>query len=311
MKRIYLPSDEELEDFQNGVVALGNFDGVHRGHQALIQEADAIADRENAPLLVLSFEPHPRIFFAPKSDPFLLTPLDCKTELLADYGVDALLLQNFDADFAAMNAKDFIQDFLINTLNVHHLVTGYDCCFGKDRLGTVDFLEKASAEYGFNFSFVPPVLGANDEAISSSSVRGFLRDGNVKAATAAMGAPWTISGIVEHGEGKGKELGFPTLNIGLADYLRPKFGVYAANVRIAGDAEKHPAIVNIGKRPTVHAADAAPILEAHLFNFTGNLYGKSVYISLLDFIRAEQKFASVDELKKQIENDCESVKILS
>ena len=336
METIRLSSTKEIaQSIKGGVVALGNFDGVHLGHQSLIQKASDIAKTKKVPLLVLTFEPHPRIFFesqsfskslqtnrkntvilseaeesferSSSSPPFLLTPLNSKKEKLSKQCVDTLLLQEFNNKFAETNAEDFIKKFLVEKLEISHLVTGYDCCFGKDRKGTIGFLEEISSKYGFGFSYVKPVLCRDGEAISSSKIRQFLRDGKVADATAILGTPWTISGTVEDGKGQGKQLGFPTLNLSLADYLHPKFGVYAARVAIEENAQKYMAIVNIGKRPTLHLDDAIPILEAHIFNFSGNIYGKRVYVSLIDFIRSEQKFSSVDELKKQIKNDCERV----
>ena len=304
MKRIPAFNDwrEVPAAWQGGVVALGNFDGVHRGHQTLIAEAARQAGALGAPLVALTFEPHPRGFFVPDTGPFRLTLARAKRRLLADYGVQAVLAQQFDAGFAALSADAFLEEVLVKGLGTRHVVCGYDFTFGARRGGNVERLRAECAARGVGVTVLEPVM-REGEIYSSTRIREALRAGMVKEAAELLGHPWEIEGTVELGDQRGRTLGFPTANVALGEHLRPRFGVYAVRVMVEGD-ESHgwrDAVANLGKRPTFGKLQEN--FEVHLFDFAGDLYGKTLRVALVDFIRPEMKFAGLDALKAQIAAD--------
>ncbi|HVC55380.1 MAG TPA: bifunctional riboflavin kinase/FAD synthetase [Stellaceae bacterium] len=298
---------------RGAVLAMGNFDGLHLGHAALIGAARTRARAQGAPAAVLTFEPHPRSVFMPQGEPFRLTPFRVKEREIARLGVDLLFVQHFDPAFARKSAESFVEEVLLGAVGVAHVVVGHDCTFGNRRRGTADLLRAAGAEHGFGVTVVEPVRGADAAVYSATHIRELLRAGKPRAAAAQLGRLWEIDGRVMVGDRRGRGLGFPTVNIALGDYLRPAFGVYA--VRVSGDGGDDPfagraidGVANLGLRPTVGTPE--PRLEAHLFDIDADLYGRHLRVSLVDFIRPEQKFAGLDALKAQIAEDAARARAL-
>ena len=285
-------------EWRGGVVALGNFDGVHRGHQMLIRHAATRAKALGAPLLVLTFEPHPRRFFVPDTGPFRLTLLPAKVRLLAECGVQAVLAQRFDVGFAALSADAFIDDVLLAGLGARHVVCGYDFTFGARRGGNVERLREDGKTKGLGVTVLDPVM-REGEIYSSTSIREALRAGWASEAAELLGHDWEIEGPVELGDQRGRTIGFPTANVALGEHLRPRFGVYAVRALVEGTWRD--AVANLGRRPTFGKLQEN--FEVHLFDFSGDLYGKTLRVALIDFIRPEMKFAGLDQLKAQIAAD--------
>ena len=295
---------------QGAVLAIGNFDGVHIGHQQVIGDARALAEAKNAPLGVMLFDPHPQQFFAPHAPPFRLTRLVTRAALLADLGVDFTLALPFDSAMAACEAEDFIADILVGKLNVAAVCVGYDFCFGKGRKGNFAMLRDVGGEMGFETFATEAVLQPDStNPFSSSAIRNFLRDGEPEKAAALMGHAFAIEAEVQTGDRRGHTIGFATANMPLDDYVLPKFGVYAVRADIldgdfAGQALR--GVANLGLRPTV--GTDKPRLESHFFDFDGDLYGANLRVSLLHFIRPEQKFDGLDALKAQIAKDSDKAR---
>lgn len=290
-------------EWKGGVVALGNFDGVHRGHQALLAQAQKPAGALGAPLLALTFEPHPRGFFVPDTGPFRLTLAPAKTRLLAEHGVQAVLAQHFDAAFAALPAEAFVGDVLLKGLGARHVVCGYDFTFGARRSGNVERLRAEGKARGFGVTVLDPVM-REGEIYSSTRIREALRAGMVSEAAQLLGHPWEIEGMVELGDQRGRTIGFPTANVDLGQHLRPRFGVYA--VRALVDGVWRDGVANLGRRPTF--GKLKENFEVHLFDFAGDLYGKTLRVAMVDFIRPEMKFEGLDQLKAQIAADGEAAR---
>lgn len=290
-------------EWKGGVVALGNFDGVHRGHQALLAQAQKPAGALGAPLLALTFEPHPRGFFVPDTGPFRLTLAPAKTRLLAEHGVQAVLAQHFDAAFAALPAEAFVGDVLLRGLGARHVVCGYDFTFGARRSGNVERLRAEGKARGFGVTVLDPVM-REGEIYSSTRIREALRAGMVSEAAQLLGHPWEIEGTVELGDQRGRTIGFPTANVDLGQHLRPRFGVYA--VRALVDGVWRDGVANLGRRPTF--GKLKENFEVHLFDFAGDLYGKVLRVAMVDFIRSEMKFEGLDQLKAQIAADGEAAR---
>jgi len=295
---------------RGAVLAMGNFDGLHKGHAALIGQARSLAEARGAPVAVLTFEPHPRNVFMPGSEPFRLTPFRVKEREIARLGVDFLFIQHFDRAFAEKSAESFIQDVMVEAIGISHIVVGHDCTFGNKRRGTPALLREVGDKFGFGVSVIDPVRGGG-AVYSSTHIRELLKDGKPREAAAQLGRFWEIDGRVALGDQRGRTIGFPTANIGLGEYLRPAFGVYA--VRVSGDGPDDPlsqetfdGVANIGLRPTV--GTLMPRLEAHLFDIDRDLYGRHLRVALVDFIRPERKFSSFDELKSQISADAGRVR---
>ena len=297
-------------DAHGAVLAIGNFDGVHLGHQQVIADARALAEAKGAPLGVMLFDPHPQQFFAPDAPPFRLTRLVTRAALLADLGIDFTLALPFDAAMAACKAEDFITNILVGKLNVSAVCVGYDFCFGKGRKGNFAMLRDIGGEMGFETFATEAVLQPDStNPFSSSAIRNFLRDGDPEKAAALMGHAFAIEAEVQTGDRRGHTIGFATANMPLDDYVLPKFGVYAVRADIldgdfAGQALR--GVANLGLRPTV--GTDKPRLESHFFNFDGDLYGANLRVSLLHFIRPEQKFDGLDALKAQIAKDSDKAR---
>lgn len=299
----------ELDAAHHGcVVALGNFDGVHKGHQAVINTAKDMAETMGIPHAVMSFEPHPRAFFKPDQEPFRLTPFRVKARLIEALGIDLLMMQHFDADFAAHTAEAFVNDILVACLGVRHVVVGYDYVFGKNRQGTGAYLTQMGEKLGFGVTVVPPAAAPSGEIYSSTKVREYLVDGKPSEAAQLLGHYWEIEGRVEHGDARGRTIGFPTANLHLGEYQRPLTGVYAvrAGIDLGGSTRWHDGVANFGRRPTFDKTDE--LLEVHLLDADEDLYGRHLRVALVDFIRPEHKFASIDELKARIAIDVEAAR---
>ena len=302
-----LPTDATAK---NCVLAIGNFDGVHLGHQQVIAQARATADSLGAPLGVMLFDPHPQQFFAPDAPPFRLTRLVTRAALLAQLGVDFTLALPFDANMAACEAEDFIHDILAAQLGVKAVCVGYDFCFGKGRKGNFAMLQTYGEKLGFETHAASAVLQPDSTApYSSSAIRNFLRDGEPENAAALMGHAFAIEGEVQHGDQRGRTIGFATANMALEDYVLPKFGVYAVRAEILDGAfagHVLDGVANLGLRPTVGTDKAR--LETHLFDFDGDIYDANLRVSLLHFIRPEQKFDGLEALTAQIALDSDTAK---
>jgi len=283
---------------KGAVVALGNFDGVHKGHQAVIAAARARADALGVALGVLSFEPHPRAYFNPTLPEFRLTPLAAKARALGRIGVDFIAALSFDAAMAGMQAESFVMDILVRDLGIAHVVIGFDFCFGQGRTGNGHLLGQMGTIEGFGLTVVEAV-SHDGEVYSSTLIRRLLVEGKPRQAARLMGHWWHIEGPVLPGDQRGRTIGFPTANIALEGYLHPALGVYA--VRVELDGVIHGGVANFGKRPTFDKKDA--LLEVHLFDFAGDLYGRVPVVTFVEFLRAERKFNGLDELKAQIAAD--------
>lgn len=289
-------------EFQNAVVAIGNFDGFHTGHKAVVETAVRIAKTEGRPVVLMTFEPHPGAFFRPCERTFRVTPVRSKVRLICRLPIDGFFVLAFNRAFADMSAEDFVEQVLVKGLRAARLVVGEDYTFGKNRRGDVAFLRKHYP--ALPVTAVKKIRDQNGEIISTSRIRSFLRDGEVERAAGLMEHPFEIEGYVIHGAELGRTIGFPTINIKPNDSILPRIGVYAATVVIDGAEMK--AVANIGTRPTVHGAGV--LLEAHILDYDGDLYGKRLRVRLRTFLRPEKKFQSLNDLKSQIQKDADTVR---
>lgn len=294
------------EQYRGAIIALGNFDGFHRGHQAVIGETIGWARAEGRPAVVATFDPHPMRHFQPQTEPFRLTTLDQRQELFAAAGADAMLVFHFDAAMAGMTAQSWIEQVLAGQLGAVGVVTGEDFTFGKGRGGNPGVLREAGARFGIGARSVGPVH--DDEGpISSSRIRDALKAGDCETATRLLTRPFAMRGTVQHGDKLGRVIGFPTANLDLGHYLRPRYGVYAVTGRLPGGREV-PGAANLGVRP--HFDPPKELLEPHFFDFSGDLYGQEIEVAFHHFLRPEAKFASLDALTAQIAADCERAREL-
>ncbi|MEQ8195209.1 MAG: bifunctional riboflavin kinase/FAD synthetase [Rhodospirillales bacterium] len=305
--QIYREFKDLPADLRGAAIAVGNFDGVHKGHQAVINEAGRIARAETRPWAVLTFDPHPRQVFKPDTEPFRLTPGTAKERLIGALGVDYLMVLTFDKAFSQRAAEAFVKDILVEALGAHHVVSGYDFAFGQGRKGNCELLLRMGRTLGFDFTAVQAVHDEAGAVFSSTRVRDCLTAGDPQAAARILGRPFEIEGTVEKGEARGRTIGFPTANVAMGAYLRPANGVYAVRAALADgpgirDIRWHDGVANLGLRPTF-AGDNV-VLEVHLFDFKGDLYAKTLRVAFIDYIRAEKKFDGIDGLKAQIARDC-------
>ena len=290
---------------RGAAIAIGNFDGVHRGHRRVIEQACEAARRIGCPAAAMTFAPHPRRFFRPDQPPFLLTRLRGRLRRIAAIGVDQVHLLRFDARLAALSPEEFVDGLLVGGLGVRHVSVGYDFVFGRGRAGTAAFLAARLAAAGLGASIVAPVSsgsGAGDEVFSSTAARQALADGDTARAAGILGRFFEIEGRVAPGDRRGRTIGFPTANLRLGDYVRPRLGVYAVRVGIDGAGGGHDGVANLGLRPTF-GGDSEPRLEVHLFDFAGDLYGRRLCVELRAFLRPERRFDGLDALKAQIAED--------
>ena len=297
-------------EHRGNVVTIGNFDGVHLGHQAIIRQLNEQAAKHSVPSTVMTFHPNPQEFFAPDSAPAKLTQFRDKMTLLKDYGVDRVVCLPFDQKLASLTANEFIQQILIDGLHAHYLVIGDDFRFGKNRAGDFDLLKAEGKKSGFNVENTPTYC-IEDERVSSTRIRKALADGNMELTQELLGRTFHVSGIVAHGDKRGRTIGFPTANIRLKHQIAPTNGVYA--VKITGlnrtsPNETYQGVANIGVRPTVDGSKY--LLETHIFDFEEDIYNKRININFEHFIRPEQRFDGLDALVAQIKQDTETAKNL-
>ncbi|KPP95434.1 MAG: bifunctional riboflavin kinase/FAD synthetase [Erythrobacter sp.] len=285
---------------RGAVIALGNFDGFHRGHQAVAGEAIRWAHAEGRPSIIATFDPHPVRFFKPDAPPFRLTTLEQRQELYLAAGASAMLVFHFDADLAGTSAEDFIRTILIDRLGAHGVVTGGDFTFGRGAKGNVALLHGLGGELGLRARVVEAV--EQDGVVSSSRIREALRNGDPQLAADLLTRPFAIRGIVEHGDKRGRTIGYPTANLAIEGYLRPKYGIYAVTGRILQTGEVLKGAANIGIRPQFEPP--RELLEPHFFDFSGDLYGQEIEVAFHHFLRGEAKFDSLDALIAQMERDC-------
>ncbi|MGD9503082.1 MAG: bifunctional riboflavin kinase/FAD synthetase [Methyloceanibacter sp.] len=286
------------EKLKGAALAIGNFDGVHRGHQKVLGEAIAIAKREGRRSGAVVFEPHPREFFTPGTPFFRLTPLAVKLELLRALGLDQTFVITFDAALASLSAEAFATEVVAQGLGASHVVVGHDFSYGKGRTGTTEELARLGRALGFGVDVVAPV-GEEGATFSSSRIREQLRQGEVRQAAVELGYWWRVRGEVGAGAGRGKGLGFPTLNLRLAPGQDVRHGIYA--MRVDHDGGRHHAAGYVGSRPTFGAGE--PFLEAYLLDFSGDLYGQEVDVEFIEFLRPDATFAAADELAAKMRED--------
>ncbi|WP_073974219.1 bifunctional riboflavin kinase/FAD synthetase [Erythrobacter donghaensis] len=306
----WLDHREPMPDSLRGaVVALGNFDGFHRGHQAVAGEAIAWAHAEGRPSIIATFDPHPVRFFKPDVPPFRLTTLEQRQELYLAAGATAMLVFHFDAELAGTGAEDFIRAILVERLGAHGVVTGGDFTFGKGAKGNVDLLRTLGGELGLQ-SRVVEAVAQGGEVVSSSRIREALRGGDPQEAARLLTRPFAIRGIVEHGDKRGRTIGYPTANLGVENYLRPKYGIYAVTGRILATGEVLKGAANIGIRPQFEPPKE--LLEPFFFDFAGDLYGQEIEVAFHHYLRGEAKFDSLEALIAQMDKDCaEARRLLS
>lgn len=291
------------ESAKNSVVVIGNFDGVHLGHCELLKKGRDIADAQGAKLSVLTFEPHPRRLFRPDDPPFRITPADLKQERLAANSVDILFSLGFDWDFASQSSEDFIQNVIADGIAPSHIIVGYDFCFGQLRKGAPEDFKAA----GFETTIIQEIKD-DTEKLSSSRIRAALRHGKLNEANDLLGWEWEIRGEVVKGDQRGRELGYPTANVGLGDTVHPAYGIYATWVKIEGEDHWRPSATNIGIRPMFETPEA--LMETFIFDFDAQIYGKTLQVKPVERLRGEAKFDSLDDLIEQMAKDCTQAKAI-
>lgn len=295
------------QDLRGGVAAIGNFDGVHRGHRALIAAAASQAAQAGAPVLALTFEPHPRRYFVPSAPPFQIDTLSQRARLLEALGVQALIATPFDAALAGLSPKEFVGRVLQRDLGLRGAVVGYDFTFGKGRTGSTADLIRLGDAAGIAVTVVT-AQGDAGGSFSSSRVRALLEAGDPVGAAAVLGRAWEVEGEVLHGDKRGRTIGFPTANVDLGGYLIPRLGVYAVRVSHPVSGQVWQGVANLGRRPTFGKEGVT--LEVNLFDFSGDLYGQVLRVAFVAFLRPEQTFAGLDALKAQIAADAGAARAL-
>lgn len=290
--------DTVPDPLRGAVLALGNFDGFHLGHQAVAGQAIRWARAEGRPAIVATFDPHPVRFFEPDLPPFRLTTLEQREELYLAAGAAAMLVFRFNAELAGTSAEEFIRTILLDRLGAHGVVTGEDFTFGRGAAGNVDAL-RASPE--LEVRTVPPVMDGG-ASVSSSRIREALKAGDPQEAGRLLTRPFAVRGVVEHGDKRGRTIGYPTANLSLESYQRPRYGIYAVTGRVLATGEVLRGAANIGVRPQFNPPKE--LLEPHFFDFAGDLYGQEIEVAFHHFLRPEAKFASLAELTAQMERDC-------
>lgn len=298
MQRLF--HDQTIPDALRGaIIALGNFDGFHLGHQAVVGRAVQRGAHERRPVIVATFDPHPVRHFRPDTPPFRLTTLDQRERLFAHAGADAMLVFKFGDALASTTAEDFVGNLLAAQLGAAGIVTGEDFTFGKGRAGNAGMLGELGASHGIQAETVAPIL-LDGEPVSSSRIRAALRAGDPGTATRLLTRPFAIEGVVVDGDKRGRALGWPTANVELGNYLRPAYGIYAVRVTL-DDGSEHDGVASLGIRPTFDPPKE--LLEAVLFDFDGDLYGRTIEAALHAFLRPEARFESIEELKAQMDAD--------
>ena len=306
--RTLAPADVAVnvpDAWRGAVVAIGNFDGVHRGHQAVLAAARAQADRLGVACLMLTFEPHPRAYFSGR-DIFRLTPAPLKASLAAALGLDGTLVLPFDAALAGMSAETFVRDVLVSRLAIRAAVTGYDFQFGQGRRGTPEFLQSQGILHGFAVTVVEAFIEGS-EAVSSTAIRAALAKGDIAAANALLGWQFSFAGTVQHGHARGRDLGYPTANMVLPPAADLAQGIYAVRY-LRPDGSLHGGVASYGRRPTFD--NGQPLFETFLFDFSGDLYGETALVALVGFIRPEERFENAETLVAQMDRDCLAARAL-
>jgi riboflavin kinase/FMN adenylyltransferase len=294
------PGEPLPQHLRRGVIAVGNFDGVHLGHRGVLDEALRHANALGAPALVLTFEPHPRTFFRPQAPVFRLTPPAEKARLVRRLGFAAMVEKRFDEPFSMMPASSFVYRLLGQEMRARHVVAGVDFHFGKDRFGTPQFLKERAAEMKIGVTLVEPVRDASGDVISSTRIRHALADGEMALANSLLGRPFRVSGPVIEGKQLGRTLGYPTANMALPQECTLRHGIYAVRV-IRADGSSHDGVASYGRRPTFD--NGAALLESFLFDFAGDLYGEELAVEFHAFLRGEEKFDNVEALVAQMDED--------
>jgi riboflavin kinase/FMN adenylyltransferase len=292
--------------WRGAVIALGNFDGFHRGHQAVVARALAHARRRDRPLIVATFDPHPVRFFHPETPPFQLTTLDQRERLFAEAGADAMLVFDFDADLAAATPEDFMIERIVRRTGAVALVTGQDFTFGHGRAGNVVTLARLAGPHRIDTEAVGAVADSGG-VVSSSRVRDAVAAGDCATAARLLTRPFTIEGVFRHGDQLGRQMGFPTANLLLNGYIRPAYGIYAVRGRLP-DGRLLDGAANLGLRPSFDPPKE--LLEPYFFDFSGDLYGQTIAVELHAYLRPELRFDGLDALKVQIARDCEEARTL-
>ncbi len=305
--RVYFATADIPSSLKGGVVVIGNFDGVHLGHRAVLGDALSLAKATSTPAIVLTFEPHPRTFFRPETPVFRITPPHLKSDVLLAMGFDAVVIETFDSQLSNLEAETFIEQHLVNDLAASHVVTGFNFHFGKNRKGNPQMLEAEGKRLGFNVTSVERQVDTAGERVSSSRIRNALEDGNIKRANQLLGRNWRVRGQVQKGAQLGRTLGYPTANIKLHPATTLRHGIYAVRF-IRADGSFHDGVASFGKRPTFD--NGAPLLEIFIFDFTGDLYDEFISVELIDWIRAEEKFDSLEALISQMDKDSARAKAI-
>ena len=291
------------EELRGGAIAIGNFDGVHRGHQAVLDAAKGHAKAGSNLAGVMAFEPHPREFFQPSRPIFRLSTPERKLELFERYGLDLAVILNFDRALSELSAEDFVAKILVDGLGISHVVTGYNFFFGHKRGGNPDLMRKLGEKHGFGVDIVE-AQGQAGDIYSSSRIRELLQEGDPRGAAYMLGYWWRVRGVVTGGQRIGTWLGFPTANVAIEKAQEFRHGIYAVRVYL-GD-ESFDGAAYLGTRPTFD--DGPPVLETFLFEFDEQIYGKSIEVELIDLVREDQRFKSPDALKEQMAEDCEKAR---
>jgi len=305
----YQTYSELAPDAKGAVIALGNFDGLHRGHQGVISQAKEIADSLNAPLGIGLFRPHPRLFFKPDSEPFRLMSAQTRADIMPELGVERLYEIPFDAALRDMDDTEFVETVLHKGLGIKHVVVGKDFCFGKDRCGNVESLTRLCAERGIGVTPITEIgLHKFYGKYGSTEIRKALKDGDVFHAAHMLSRPWVVDGEVIKGQQLGRTIGYPTANQQFGELVLPKFGVYAVEARLPGENIWRPAVASVGTRPTVNGEGV--LLETYIFDFAGDLYGQRLEVRFRTFIRGEEKFDSVEEMTVQIDKDADGARAI-
>ena len=304
---IRLDHREPMPDALRGaILALGNFDGFHQGHQAVVGEAIAWARAEGRPAIIATFDPHPVRYFRPDTEPFRLTTLDQRQELFGAAGADAMLVFHFDGAIAGMSADRWVQEMIHAHLGIAGVTTGEDFVFGKDRSGSATSLRAYGEPLGIATRAVGAVMD-EEGPISSSRIRAALRAGDCGTATRLLTRPFAVRGMVQHGDKLGRTIGYPTANLAMEKYLRPRFGIYAVTGRLP-DGRLLPGAANLGVRPMFDPPKE--LLEPYFFDFSGDLYGQEIEVAFHHFLRPEAKFDDLDALTVQMERDCDEARRL-
>tara|TARA_B100000927_G_scaffold81675_1_gene65444 strand:+ start:640 stop:1569 length:930 start_codon:yes stop_codon:yes gene_type:complete len=305
--KIFIDKNDNLKSARGGVYALGNFDGVHLGHKEIISKVIDISNSNNIPSGVLIFDPHPRNYFNPKLDNFILSDINTRSYLLEKTKLDFLGILKFDDFMSNLSPREFVEKIIKNRVGVSHLIVGYNFRFGRNREGDVEILSKICSEFNIDLTIIKQVKNV-ELTISSSKIREAIKELDFEKVKNIIGDYWKIVGEVTEGDKRGREIGFPTANIMMKNLIKPDFGVYAVKIEYKNDVFN--GIANFGVRPTFNKTKSLPILEVHLFNFSDNLYGKEIVISFVDFIRKEKKFNGLESLKSQIQLDINKAKDL-